>query len=105
MTLMEKQAGRYAEDLAEMLRTERERRHELERALEHERIANEELRRTGLHGISHLLLAATLKDRTTGEPLLRVRRYVEGIPQRLGLPSGLVEQVGYSSVTHGGGQY
>ena len=100
MTLMEKQAGRYAEDLAEMLRTERERRHELERALEHERIANEELRRTGLQGISHLLLAATLKDRTTGEHLLRVRRYVEAITQRLGLPSGLVEEFGYSSVMH-----
>ena len=96
MTLMEKQAGRYAEDLAQMLRTERERRQELER----ERIANEELRRTGLQGISHLLLAATLKDRTTGEHLLRVRRYVEAIAERLGLPGALVEEFGYSSVMH-----
>ncbi|TMF25290.1 MAG: HD domain-containing protein, partial [Chloroflexi bacterium] len=100
MTLMEKQAGRYAEDLAQMLRTERERRQELERALEQERIANEELRRTGLQGISHLLLAATLKDRTTGEHLLRVRRYVEAIAERLGLPGALVEEFGYSSVMH-----
>src|SRR5213594_903188 len=69
MTLMEKQATRYAEDLASMLRSERERRQELERALEQERIASEELRRTGLQGISHLLLAATIKDRTTGEHL------------------------------------
>jgi putative nucleotidyltransferase with HDIG domain len=100
MNLMEKQATRYAEDLAQMLRTERERRQELERALEQERIANEELRRTGLQGISHLLLAATIKDRTTGEHLLRVRRYVEAIAERLGLPAELVEEFGYSSVMH-----
>src|SRR5437667_3737544 len=100
MALMEKQATRYAEDLAQMLRTERERRHELERALEQERIANEELRRTGLQGISHLLLAATLKDQTTGAHLLRVRRYVEAIATRIGLPAQLVEEFGYSSVMH-----
>ena len=100
MTLMEKQATRYAEDLASMLRSERERRQELERALEQERIASEELRRTGLQGISHLLLAATIKDRTTGEHLQRVRRYVEAIAQRLGLPEDLVEEFGYSSVMH-----
>src|SRR5206468_11104919 len=83
MTLMEKQATRYAEDLAGMLRSERERRQELERALEQERIASEELRRTGLQGISHLVLAATIKDRTTGTHLQRVRRYVEAIGERL----------------------
>src|SRR5438034_816005 len=97
MTLMEKQATRYAEDLAGMLRSERERRQELERALEQERIASEELRRTGLQGISHLLLAATIKDRTTGTHLQRVRRYVEAIAERLGLQSALVEEFGYSS--------
>ena len=100
MTLMEKQATRYAEDLAGMLRSERERRQELERALEQERIASEELRRTGLQGISHLLLAATIKDRTTGTHLQRVRRYVEAIAERLGLQSALVEEFGYSSVMH-----
>src|SRR5213593_3955241 len=100
MTLMEKQATRYAEDLAGMLRSERERRQELERALEQERIASEELRRTGLQGISHLLLAATIKDRTTGTHLQRVRRYVEAIAERLGLPEDLVEEFGYSSVMH-----
>ncbi len=100
ITLMERQATRYAEDLAEMLRGERERRSELERALEQERIANEELRRTGLQGISHLLLAATIKDQTTGSHLLRVRRYVEAIGERLGLPEHLVEEFGYSSVMH-----
>src|SRR2546426_7242583 len=100
MGLMEKQATRYAEDLASMLRSERERRKELERALEQERVANEELRRTGLQGISHLLLAATIKDRTTGEHLQRVRGYVEAIARRLGLPGDLVEEFGYSSVMH-----
>jgi HD-GYP domain-containing protein (c-di-GMP phosphodiesterase class II) len=100
LRLMERQTTRYAEDLAQMLRTERERREELERALEQERLANEELRRTGLQGISHLLLAATIKDQTTGAHLLRVRRYVEAIATRLGLPSQLVEEFGYSSVMH-----
>jgi putative two-component system response regulator len=100
MSLMERQATRYAEDLAGMLRSERERRQDLERALDQERIANEELRRTGLQGISHLVLAATLKDRTTGTHLQRVRRYVEAIAERLGLPAGRVEEFGYSSVMH-----
>src|SRR6267142_6119918 len=100
LRLMERQTTRYAEDLAKMLTSERERRAELEEALEKERIANEELRRTGLQGISHLLLAATLKDQTTGAHLLRVRRYVEAIATRLGLPIELVEEFGYSSVMH-----
>jgi putative two-component system response regulator len=100
LQLMERQTTRYAEDLAQMLTSERERRTELERALEQERIANVELRRTGLQGISHLLLAATLKDQNTGAHLLRVRRYVEAIATRLGLPVELVEEFGYSSVMH-----
>ena len=100
LRLMERQTTRYAEDLATMLRSERERREELERALEQERIANEELRRTGLQGISHLLLAATLKDQTTGAHLLRVRRYVEAIATHLGMPAQLVEEFGYSSIMH-----
>src|SRR5437899_11307591 len=98
--LLERQSTRYAEDLADMLRSERERREELETALESERIANEELRRTGLQGISHLLLAATIKDQTTGAHLLRVRRYVEAIADRLGMPVEVVEEFGYSSVMH-----
>ncbi len=100
LLLMEKQSTRYAEDLAQMLTSERERRAELERALEQERVANLELRRTGLQGISHLLLAATLKDQNTGAHLLRVRRYVEAIATRIGLPPELVEEFGYSSVMH-----
>ena len=100
LRLMERQTTRYAEDLAQMLRNERERREELERALNQERVANEELRRTGLQGISHLLLAATLKDQTTGAHLLRVRRYVEAIAARLGLPTEVTEEMGYSSVMH-----
>jgi len=100
MRLLERQSTRYAEDLATMLRSERERREQLETALEAERIANEELRRTGLQGISHLLLAATIKDQTTGAHLLRVRKYVEAIGTRLGLPAQIVEEFGYSSVMH-----
>jgi HD-GYP domain-containing protein (c-di-GMP phosphodiesterase class II) len=100
MRLLERQSTRYAEDLAQMLRSERERREQLETALESERVANEELRRTGLQGISHLLLAATIKDQTTGAHLLRVRKYVEAIGTRLGLPTQIVEEFGYSSVMH-----
>ncbi len=100
LRIMEGQSTRYAEDLAQLLRGERDRRIELERALDQERIANEELRRTGLQGISHLLLAATIKDQTTGAHLLRVRRYVEVIAERLGLPRERVEEFGYSSVMH-----
>src|SRR5207244_4884396 len=44
LKLMEQQTTRYAEDLASMLNSERQRREELERALTQERIANDELR-------------------------------------------------------------
>ena len=99
------QAMRMALDFAKVYEREQGVRkdfesQELERALEQERIASEELRRTGLQGISHLLLAATIKDRTTGTHLQRVRRYVEAIAERLGLQSALVEEFGYSSVMH-----
>ena len=100
LALLERQATRYAEDLATLLRAERERRRELERALVAEQNANVELRRTGLQGVSHILMAVSLKDETTGRHLHRVRRYVEAIAERLGLTPATVEEFGYSSVLH-----
>jgi HD-GYP domain-containing protein (c-di-GMP phosphodiesterase class II) len=100
LALLERQATRYAEDLATLLRLERERRRELERALVSEQNANVEMRRTGLQGVSHILMAVTLKDMTTGQHLLRVRKYVESIAERLGLAPATVEEFGYSSVLH-----
>ncbi len=100
LQLTQRQATLFAEDLAQMLRTERTRRRALERALEQLRVANEELRRTGLQAISHLALAASIKDRDTGTHLLRVRRYVEAMAEHLGLPQDRVEELGYSSVMH-----
>ena len=100
LALLERQATRYAEDLATLLRLERERRRELERALVAEQNANVEMRRTGLQGVSHILMAVTLKDMTTGQHLLRVRKYVEAISAKLGLPPATIEEFGYSSVLH-----
>ena len=100
LALLERQATRYAEDLATLLRLERERRRELERALVAEQNANVEMRRTGLQGVSHILMAVTLKDMTTGQHLLRVRKYVESIAAQLGLPPATIEEFGYSSVLH-----
>jgi HD-GYP domain-containing protein (c-di-GMP phosphodiesterase class II) len=100
LALLERQATRYAEDLSTLLRLERERRGELERALVAEQHANVELRRTGLQGVSHILMAVSLKDMTTGQHLLRVRKYVEAISGKLGLPPATVEEFGYSSVLH-----
>ncbi len=100
LALLERQATRYAEDLATLLRLERERRRELERSLVAEQNANLEMRRTGLQGVSHILMAVTLKDMTTGQHLLRVRRYVEAIASQLGLTPATVEEYGYSSVLH-----
>ena len=100
LALLERQATRYAEDLATLLRLERERRRELERSLVSEQNANLELRRTGLQGVSHILMAVSLKDMTTGQHLLRVRKYVEAISAKLGLPPATVEEYGYSSVLH-----
>ncbi len=100
LALLERQASRYAEDLATLLRLERERRRELERSLVAEQNANVELRRTGLQGVSHILMAVSLKDMTTGQHLLRVRKYVEAIAGKLGLPPATIEEFGYSSVLH-----
>ena len=100
LALLERQATRYAEDLATLLRLERERRRELERALVSEQNTNVELRRTGLQGVSHILMAVTLKDLTTGQHLLRVRKYTEAIAAQLGLAPATVEEYGYSSVLH-----
>ena len=100
LQMTQRQATLFAEDLAQMLRTERTRRRELERSLEQLRVSNDELRRTGLQAISHLALAASIKDRDTGSHLLRVRRYVEAVAEHLGLPRDRVEELGYSSVMH-----
>jgi len=100
LALLERQATRYAEDLATLLRLERERRRELERSLVAEQNANVELRRTGLQGVSHILMAVSLKDMTTGQHLLRVRKFVEAISGQLGLPPATIEEFGYSSVLH-----
>lgn len=100
LQMTQRQATVFAEDLAQMLRTERTRRRELERALEQLRALNEELRRTGLQAISHLALAASIKDKDTGTHLQRVRRYVEAVARHLGLPQEQVEELGYSSVMH-----
>src|SRR5439155_723611 len=103
LKLMEQQTTRYAEDLASMLNSERQRRTELERALEQERIANDELRRTGLQGISHLVLAATLKDQTTGAHLLRVRRYVEALTSKRPYKDAWSPEEGMKSIRAGSG--
>jgi HD-GYP domain-containing protein (c-di-GMP phosphodiesterase class II) len=100
LQLTQRQATAFAEDLAQLLRTERTRRRELERSMEQLRVANEELRRNGLQAISHLALAASIKDPSTGMHLQRVRRYVEAVAQHLGLPQEKVEEIGYSSVMH-----
>jgi len=100
LALLERQANRYAEDLATLLQREREKGRELERALVAERSANLELRRTGLQGVSHILMAVSLKDMTTGQHLMRVRKYVEAIGAELGLPQETIEEYGYSSVLH-----
>jgi HD-GYP domain-containing protein (c-di-GMP phosphodiesterase class II) len=100
LALLERQATRYAEDLATLLRLERERRRELERALVAEQNATVEMRRTGLQGVSHILMAVSLKDLTTGQHLQRVRKYVEAIAAQLGLPPATIEEFGYSSVLH-----
>lgn len=100
LQLLERQATRYAEDLATMLRAERERRRELERALEAEQATNAEVRLTGLQGVSHIVMAVSLKDETTASHLMRVRRYVEAIATKLDLTPQVVEEYGYSSVLH-----
>lgn len=100
LTMLERQATRYAQDLATLLGVERDRRRDLERALVAEQNANLELRRTGLQGVSHILMAVSLKDMTTGRHLLRVQRYVEAIAERLGLSPATIEEFGYSSILH-----
>lgn len=96
----QRQATVFAQDLAQMLGIERTRRRQLEHALAQLRAANEELQRTGLQAISHLTLAASIKDPTTGAHLQRVRRYTEAVAEHLGLPRDRVQELAYSSVMH-----
>jgi putative two-component system response regulator len=45
-------------------------------------------------------MAVSLKDMTTGQHLLRVRKFVEAISGQLGLPPATIEEFGYSSILH-----
>ena len=87
------QLKRYANDLAEVYKSEKERRRELE-------IVNQELQEAYLDTIFRLSLAAEFRDEDTGDHILRMGRSSGLIAQKLGLPPEQVKNIEYASPMH-----
>lgn len=87
------QLKRYANDLAEVYKLEKERRRELE-------IVNCELQEAYLDTIYRLSLAAEFRDEDTGDHIMRMGRSSGLIADKLGLPSDEVKNIEYASPMH-----
>jgi len=95
------QVKRYAQDIAELYKLEREKRANLETAYSqlHEyaialndtvkqaKEANTELKNSYLDTIRRLVMVAEFKDEDTGDHISRMSRYCALIAEKLGLPS------------------
>jgi len=108
------QLKRYADDLAKVYKSEKERRRELEGAntqlvkfaddlnktVMDLRASNRELQSAYLDTIHRLVLAAEYKDEDTGDHIVRMSRYSGLIAEKLGLPAGEVEDILYAAPMH-----
>lgn len=87
------QLKRYANDLAEVYKLEKERRRELE-------LVNRELKEAYLDTIYRLSLAAEFRDEDTGNHIMRIGRSSGLIARKMGLPPDLVRNIEYASPMH-----
>jgi putative two-component system response regulator len=87
------QLKRYANDLAEVYKSEKERRRELE-------IVNKELQDAYYDTIYRLSLAAEFRDEDTGDHIMRMGRSCRLIAQKLGLPSDQVRNIEQAAPMH-----
>ena len=108
------QLEKYAKDLTEVYKSEKERRKELEAAYQqlfkHSedisknyldlKSAHQELQEAYLDTIHRLVLAAEYKDEDTGDHIVRMSRYSALIAEKLGLPSKEVQDILYAAPMH-----
>ncbi len=108
------QLKKYAKDLSEVYKSEKEKRKELEAA--HKQLLeyadalnntigelkdrNKELRKAYLDTINRLVMAAEYKDKETGDHIVRMSRYSTLIAEKLGLPARDVQNINYAAPMH-----
>ncbi len=108
------QLKKYAQDLAEVYKSEKEKREELqisERQLEKYaddlnqtilelKATHKELQEAYLDTIYRLVLAAEYKDEDTGEHILRMSHYSALIAEKLGLSAKEAQNISYAAPMH-----
>ncbi|MEE8551954.1 MAG: HD domain-containing phosphohydrolase [Desulfobacterales bacterium] len=108
------QLGKYAKDLTEVYKSEKEKRKELEAAYQQLKkysddlnnvvlklkTAHQELHEAYLDTINRLVLAAEYKDEDTGDHIVRMSRYCALIAEKLGLPAETVQNIQYAAPMH-----
>jgi putative two-component system response regulator len=108
------QLRKYAQDLAEIYRSEKEKMRELEAAnqqlmryaddfnktLLELRTTHKELQEAYLDTIYRLALAAEYKDEETGNHIVRMSRYCSLIAEKMDLSSRDIENIRYASPMH-----
>ena len=108
------QLRKYAEDIAEVYKSEREKREALE-AVNQQMVkyaadlnmtlcelkaVNQELQEAYIDTIHRLVLAAEYKDEDTGNHIKRISRYSALIAKKLGLSASEVQDILYASPMH-----
>ena len=108
------QLRKYAKDLAEVYKSEKQKKKELEAANQQLvkyaddlnktilelKAANQELQEAYLDTISRLALAAEHKDEDTGAHIVRMSRYSALIAEKLGLPAKNVQNILFAAPMH-----
>jgi putative two-component system response regulator len=108
------QLQKYAEDLAEVYKSEKEKRKELEtskqqlvkyaddlnKTILELKAVHQELQESYIDTIHRLVLAAEYKDEDTGDHIIRMGRYSALIAEKLGLPPKEVQNILYASPMH-----
>lgn len=108
------QLKKYAQDLAEVYKSEKAKREELQiseqqlvkyaddlnQTILELKAAHKELEKAYLDTIHRLVLAAEYKDEDTGEHIVRMSRYCALIAEKLGLPAKEVQNISYAAPMH-----
>ncbi len=108
------QLKKYAQDLTEVYKSEKEKRKELKavnqqlmnyadalnKTILELKAANNELKEAYLDTIHRLVLAAEFKDEDTGEHIMRMSRYSALIAEKLGLTDKEVQNILYAAPMH-----
>jgi len=108
------QLKKYADDLAKVYQSEKEKRKELEAAnqqlvkfagdlnktFSELKSTHQELQEAYLDTIHRLVLAAEYKDEDTGDHIIRMSRYSALITAKLGLPDSDVQNIRYAAPMH-----